>query len=101
MPKLEMSRFQVITGELTSGSARVGSSGGAVAAAQAAVSGSSAALTGTPAAGAYEALVASVDSTLTSLSRVSGELSGALAQAARAYKIADQSAATSLPPRRR
>jgi len=91
-----MPHFHVITEELTAASAKVGSSGAAISTAHAGMQGIGGALANTPAAFAYDGLIASVNSASASLTRVAGELSRALAQAAVAYQISDQSAADTL-----
>jgi len=95
-----MSRFRVITEELSTASLLVSLSGEDIAECRVAVAGSGGALDGTPAAGAFEALLESAHAACSGFSQVATELSGALAAASHAYEMSDQSAAANLALRR-
>jgi len=95
-----MARFTVEPEELRAAGARLSTSGTDVDAAGAAVWASSGALAWTPVEGAYEGLVDSVAVSLRNLAEAPSQLATALATAATAYQVADESAIASMTLRR-
>jgi uncharacterized protein YukE len=88
--------FRVVSDELTAAAVLVGMDHNALTTAQGNVTGDTGALTGTPAAGAYEDFLSSLTPAVSTASQAIGSLEIALREAAAAYTLADQSAASSL-----
>jgi Excreted virulence factor EspC, type VII ESX diderm len=91
-----MPTFQVQTEALTAAAALVMSANGDFGKSQTALSGSSGALAGTPVMFAFDEFLGSAQTALTSMNSAVDGLSRALNEAATAYAIADETAATSL-----
>jgi hypothetical protein len=94
-----MPYFQVATEALVGAAELVGATENDVSTGRTAVAGSSGACASTPAASACDSLITSIDTVLTSVQGAVTSLEGALGDAARAYVMADSTAANAFVSR--